>query len=70
MQEESAMPEEWKSCITAGGGIETRDAVRDRVAVLSNPDHPEAMRFVESYGSEHLRQVLVWLQRQEMELWL
>jgi hypothetical protein len=60
--------EEWKACITSGGGIRTKDAVQKRVAVLGNPDHPETKRFVETYGSDHLKQVLLWLHRLEREL--
>lgn len=59
--------EEWKACIGSGGGIQTKEAVRKRVAVLSDPDLPETRRFVESYGSDHLQQVLRWLDRLEKE---
>ena len=59
--------EEWKACISSGGGIRTNDAVRKRIAALGNPDLPETRRFVESYGSDHLQQVLRWLERLEKE---
>ncbi len=60
--------EEWKACISSGGGVHTRDAVRKRVAALGNPDLPETKRFVESYGSDHLQRVLRWLDRLGKEL--
>lgn len=59
--------EEWKACISSGGGIKTKDAVRKRAAVLGNPRLPETRHFVELYGSDHLQQVLRWLDRLEKE---
>ena len=68
MEQPTQTYEDWKACITSEGGIQTKDAVRERVAALSSPDLAETKRFVESYGSDRLQQVLRWLNRLEKEL--
>ncbi len=68
MEQPTQTYKEWKACITAYGGIQTKDAVRERITALSSADVPETRRFVEAYGSDRLQQVLGWLKRLEREL--
>jgi hypothetical protein len=68
MEQPTQTYESWKACMTAGGDVRTKEAVRGRVAILSDPEHPETKRFTESYGTDRLRQVLGWFSRLEKEI--
>jgi hypothetical protein len=56
--------EDWHRCITVDCGITlTRTFVLERLAILSDGDHPETQRFIQLYGDTHRRGVVGWYER-------
>lgn len=56
--------EEWHRCITRDCDITlTRAFVQERIAALSNEDHPETQRFIQLYGDLHRQGVVGWYER-------
>ncbi|MBK8227559.1 MAG: hypothetical protein IPK70_10345 [Flavobacteriales bacterium] len=56
--------EDWHRCITVDCGITlTRPFVLERLAILSDDDHPETQRFIQLYGDPHRLGVVAWYER-------
>lgn len=53
--------EEWRICIEERCGIPlTLEFAEQRLAIYSNEDLPETVRFAKLYGNDHLQLVKHW----------
>lgn len=60
--------EEWKHCITVLCAIPlTKDYIAQRLAALRDTNDYTTQRFVETWGEDHLKQVINWFETAEGE---
>lgn len=61
--------ESWKYCITVKCKIPlTPDYVNERVRILSDAKHQEAVEFTRLYGADYHARVVSWFTRAQAEL--
>lgn len=54
--------EQWKHCIVNECRTPlTKDFAKSRLAIYKENDHPETKKFVQLYGTQHLRHIIEWL---------
>ncbi len=56
--------EQWRSCIINDCKINlTEDFARQRLIVYRDQENPETRKFVQLYGTQHLRNIVEWFTR-------
>ena len=61
--------EDWRHCITVDCGIPlTTEFCRQRLRIMSDPDDPTTVRFIQTWGEDHRRRVVEWFGRALAEL--
>ncbi|TVQ14023.1 MAG: hypothetical protein EA361_08850 [Bacteroidetes bacterium] len=52
--------EEWKSCLIKCNISPNAEWARERLKVFTDSAHPETRKFIQSYGEQHLNNVIQW----------
>ncbi len=56
--------DQWKNCIVNDCKITlTKDFARQRLAILRNKQNSETNKFIQTYGEQHLQNIIQWFQQ-------
>ncbi|MEM9468852.1 MAG: hypothetical protein AAF988_01685 [Pseudomonadota bacterium] len=60
--------EDWKYCITELCSIPlTPNYIEDRLQALSNPSDYHTIKFVDTWGEDHLQKTIQWFEQAKQE---
>jgi hypothetical protein len=60
---------QWRECIEVDCGIAlTAPFIAARLAILTQPQQEETVRFARHYGTAHLARVVAWFQTAQREV--